>query len=240
MGMAFLDSASWRRLWRQPLVVMLLLSLALHAAVVVLVQPRIYPGSQYVDTVIDARLVPDQRAALPPSSPSQTVPQDSAGHAEAALAEARTNKVTAEVAAAKAPEPSPVAKPVLQGDTTRPAAPPSAAGKAALLPSIPVMADATWYEAKQLDVQPTPSVPFERLIVFPPEAMSRNIRGSVTLRLKIDEFGIVQEATILESNPPGVYDEAVLAAVKKERFVPAQRNGLPVRSIIKGRLDLTP
>lgn len=110
-------------------------------------------------------------------------------------------------------------------------------GSAPGLPSIPVMVDDTWYEAKQLDVQPKLAVPFENVVVYPLEAVRRGQEGSVKLKLKVDEFGVVQDVSIIESNPPGVFDDAVLAAVKKEHFIPAVKDGRPVRSLIYSRID---
>jgi len=105
------------------------------------------------------------------------------------------------------------------------------AGSAApALPSIPVMVDSTWYEARQLDVQPRASQPINP--VYPPDAVRRNQQGSVKLKLKVDEFGAVKDVEVEEGDPPGVFDESALDAFKKGRFEPAMKNGQPVRALI--------
>lgn len=64
---------------------------------------------------------------------------------------------------------------------------------------------------------------------YPRTARARNIQGGVTLALLVDEAGRVADAQILQSDPPGVFDQAALAAVRTWQFEPAVYQGQPVR-----------
>lgn len=64
---------------------------------------------------------------------------------------------------------------------------------------------------------------------YPRTARARNVQGGVTLALLVDEAGRVADAQILQSDPPGVFDQAALAAVRTWQFEPAVYQGQPVR-----------
>ncbi|MFA5083001.1 MAG: TonB family protein [Hydrogenophilaceae bacterium] len=213
-------------LWRLPLTRMLMLSLGLHMAVIMIVQPRPFlPAAEVV--VISARLLdkavePAPEAAPvsqpePPESPpvpaSETIPEP--------VAEARP--APAEPPEAK-PAPQPVAEPAPSA-IARPQPTPSPG-----LPSLPVMIDSNWYEARQLDSQPRAVARIEP--PYPPMAQRRGIEGTVKLKLRIDEFGVVREVEVEEGDPPGLFDESALSAFRQGRFLPARKDGRPVRALI--------
>jgi len=54
--------------------------------------------------------------------------------------------------------------------------------------------------------------------VYPPEAEAQHIQGRVKVRLSVDLAGNVSDVEVLLSDPPGVFDDAVLAAVKQYKF----------------------
>jgi protein TonB len=54
--------------------------------------------------------------------------------------------------------------------------------------------------------------------VYPREAEQQHIQGSVKVRLSVDLEGNVTDAQILSADPPGVFDEAVLTAVRQYKF----------------------
>jgi periplasmic protein TonB len=54
--------------------------------------------------------------------------------------------------------------------------------------------------------------------VYPPEAEQQHIQGSVKVRLSVDLEGNVTDAQVLSADPPGVFEEAVLTAVKQYKF----------------------
>ena len=68
--------------------------------------------------------------------------------------------------------------------------------------------------------------------VYPAEALREGIHGQVAVEYSIGEDGRVRDAIILQSAPPGVFDEAALDAVLGWQFCP----GEPLR----GRRALIP
>ncbi len=209
------------RLWRgvrTPLLRMLMLSLSLHVAVVMVVRPRPYQvGSDVV--VVNARLV-GQPARLAEIAPEPT-------SLEPLLEPVPVEPLPAEPVPAQETQ-------ALEPETDVSALPMEGAG----LASVPVLIDAHWYEARQLDVQPKASVPI--VPNYPAEAILANQPGSVKLMLKIDEFGVVQEVEVEESEPPDIFDESALLAFKQGRFEPARKDGRAVRSQIYVRVTYEP
>jgi TonB family protein len=66
------------------------------------------------------------------------------------------------------------------------------------------------------------------LPAYPPLAQSEQLEASVPLEIVVDVAGSVVEARVLEPAGNG-FDAAALAAVKRYRFSPAQKNGRAVR-----------
>jgi protein TonB len=62
-------------------------------------------------------------------------------------------------------------------------------------------------------------------IVYPPGAAARHIEGYAVVGYDVTTDGTVTNAEIIESVPPGVFDEAALDAVRTWRFQPAIRKG---------------
>lgn len=64
---------------------------------------------------------------------------------------------------------------------------------------------------------------------YPLRAEREGIKGRVVLLIKIDRFGKVMSTQIQSVNPPGFgFEEAALQAIKKTKFKPAQKQGVPV------------
>lgn len=63
---------------------------------------------------------------------------------------------------------------------------------------------------------------------FPARARSLDQSGAVTLSFVVDVDGSVQDVYVVESEPPGVFDEAALDAVDSWRFEPGRHEGAPV------------
>jgi protein TonB len=105
------------------------------------------------------------------------------------------------------------------------------------LPSIevPLIEDPTYYTAKEVDVHPTAL----QLIHPPyPDAAARaNVTGSVVLVLLLDESGKVQELSVEEANPSGIFEQSALDAFRNARFSPAQRNGRVVKSRMRIKVN---
>lgn len=65
---------------------------------------------------------------------------------------------------------------------------------------------------------------------YPERARQREIEGKVLVSALVGVDGRVQSIQILESNPPGVFDETVVAALNQSIFEPAQYKGNPVET----------
>ena len=66
---------------------------------------------------------------------------------------------------------------------------------------------------------------------YPPIAARLNEQGSVRLELRIDEQGIVTDATVLTSSGYHTLDDAAVSWVKSHwRYAPAARDGNPMPS----------
>jgi protein TonB len=88
--------------------------------------------------------------------------------------------------------------------------------------------DATYYPARQLDVYPQPLAPIK--LDYPDRAAAQQLDGNLLLLLLIDEFGVVNEASVVEAQPEGYFEEAALSVFRATRFSPAQKQGRPVKS----------
>lgn len=93
---------------------------------------------------------------------------------------------------------------------------------------IPLSRDPTYYPARQLDVYPQLLAPIK--LDYPDRAAAQRLDGNLLLLLLIDEFGIVNEASVVEAQPEGYFEEAALSVFRATRFSPAQKQGRPVKS----------
>ncbi len=84
------------------------------------------------------------------------------------------------------------------------------------------------------DTQTTPARPRSRpKPQYPRIAQRQGIEGFVTLRLRIDASGRVQDAVVVKSEPGGVFDDAALATARGYRFTPARRAGEPIEATLE-------
>lgn len=239
---------------QDPLSSSLLLSLSLHLALVALVQPM--SGGGVAETfVINARLESMAAPTPPPpeipeplAAPTEPTPQPASEVAPDAAPPPQAALLTS-------PVPSPA--PSLPVAPTPPEAAPEQPRPAASLPAAAAVAtsvantaagpvasnpapvtntqnaslglglDPTWYVARQVDVhaRAVGSIVPE----YPEQARRRHQEGTLKLMLKIDDLGRVQDAEVVEADPPGIFDEAALEAFGKARFQPAMKDGRPVR-----------
>ncbi|MFD1110881.1 energy transducer TonB [Pseudoroseomonas ludipueritiae] len=77
-------------------------------------------------------------------------------------------------------------------------------------------------------------------IDYPPELRQAGIGGEVVLRLRLTDKGRVIEAKLAESSGHPQLDEAVQRSVRRCRFDPALRGGVPVWSNLTFRATLRP
>jgi protein TonB len=99
---------------------------------------------------------------------------------------------------------------------------------------LPFIRDPTYYSAKQLDVYPQPLAPIR--LDYPESAASAKVDGRLLVLVLIDEFGVVNEVSVVESQPQGYFEEAAVASFRAARFSPAQRQGHAVKSRVMLRV----
>lgn len=74
-------------------------------------------------------------------------------------------------------------------------------------------------------------------LVFPEKARKMGVSGYVQLSLFVNHQGRVEKAKVLESQPPGVFEESALSAVKQWVFKPAEYQGNTVALWVKQRIS---
>ncbi len=72
---------------------------------------------------------------------------------------------------------------------------------------------------------------------FPARARSLGQSGHVTLSFVVDLDGSVQDVVVVESAPPGVFDQAAIEAVRSWTFSPGQHEGSPVAVRVRQTLQ---
>lgn len=65
--------------------------------------------------------------------------------------------------------------------------------------------------------------------IYPLGAKRRGIEGWVTVRFIVNEQGSVEQTTIVEAQPPDIFNDSVLRCVSGWRFQPGTVEGHPVR-----------
>ncbi|TCS72628.1 protein TonB [Sulfuritortus calidifontis] len=198
---------------RTPLARALLLSAALHLAVLGLIQvaPVSYEAAVTVLQVNLPEPGPAGAAAITTPAakePAETLAEPSPPAPQPTLAETPAPQAVPQVAA-----------------VSEPARPAKSEPVGAL--SLPSPVDPRWYGAREVDTHPRALSRIEP--IYPEAARRRGQTGWVKLRLMIDEYGQVKEAEVIEASPPGVFDAAALQAFEPARFEPARRQGRPVR-----------
>jgi TonB family protein len=75
---------------------------------------------------------------------------------------------------------------------------------------------------------------------YPPEALMRGQTGSVELDFTVTPAGTVTDIKVTKSNPIGVFEQAAIAALVRNRYEPIERDGVPVaqRAHIRMRFAL--
>lgn len=71
---------------------------------------------------------------------------------------------------------------------------------------------------------------------YPPAAKKKGIQGYVVLSVLIDEAGTVRDAQVLESSPPGLFDDSALDGIRRWRFSPASYQGKPVKTWVQQKI----
>jgi TonB family protein len=84
-------------------------------------------------------------------------------------------------------------------------------------------------------VDVTPAKIIKRVLPVPPAGVARKT-GYVIVRFNINESGRVGNVEVVESTPPGIFDESATAAVRKWTYEPRKENGTAVASTGQARL----
>lgn len=200
------------------------ISLALHAALIALVQVVPPPAVRIGEPAIEVRLLqaPLAENALP--VPAAETPATSA---DAPPAPQLAPLPAAEAAVSPAP---PASEAPAEPRAEAPAAPAAVAPSAEPAPALAITSavDLTYYSARELDVQPRAL----REIVpdYPVDADRQRLSGKVRLELKLEADGRIGGLEVVSASPPGVFDASTIDAFRDARFAPAQKNGRPVRA----------
>lgn len=248
---------AWRRWATDPLPRMLALSLSLHLALIMAVRPA--PGSaQPRSVVISARLletpavnsrVENVQPAVIPPLPVESVDQVTAPVVQPVLTRppqpepapspvlpVPVQQPSSEARAEPAPVPLATPSPVPLASEAPHAASRSAEGNPTGLPQVPVMVDTRWYTALEVDVHPQELEGRGPVFDYPEAAREKGIEGTVRVKLKVDEFGRIQQLEIVSGDPPGLFEEVVRKGFSQAAFLPARRNGVPVRALMQVRV----
>lgn len=208
----------------QRLMLALIVSVALHLALIFLVRVAPSKTGAAKNVVIEVRLEESSQPAVKAAITALTQKQ------------AANPLQTPQPVPAKPAEPP---QPVEQKQQVAAAAATQAEEKSPL-PSVevPLVEDPTFYPAKQLDVHPKALAPVNP--VFPDKAANDNVSGEVTLLLMIDEAGKVRDLAVVDAKPQGYFEESALNAFRNTRWAPAQKDGRIVKSrvLIRVRYEM--
>ncbi|MFC1544371.1 energy transducer TonB, partial [Gemmatimonadota bacterium] len=76
---------------------------------------------------------------------------------------------------------------------------------------------------------------------YPEIARNAGVVGRVILQIVVDETGKVIEAVPVVAEPPGIFEEAAIAAIRQWRFEPALKDGKPIKvrmgQLVEFKLD---
>ncbi|PID76129.1 MAG: hypothetical protein CSB23_00180 [Deltaproteobacteria bacterium] len=102
----------------------------------------------------------------------------------------------------------------------------------ALLPGLPQHGPPkTRFNSDEVDKTPQPVATTQPL--YPYKAKRLGIEGMVRFRFLVDTSGKTSLLEILESKPPGEFDQAVRRSVKNWRFKPGTKDGRAVETWVK-------
>jgi protein TonB len=197
------STRAWMRLIKA-----VVLSFLLHLALVVGIPVNPTGGVPQMVSTITARLEPASADSEPVADSVDVVPE--------AMPAPRTEKPP------KPADPTAEAKAEPVRASEQPPASPASGIE------VPFIRDPTYYSAKQLDVYPQPLAQIR--LDYPESAASAKVDGRLLVLLLIDEFGVVNDASVVESQPEGYFEDAALAVFRAARFSPAQKQGRAVKS----------
>ncbi len=200
------------RVWTR-LLVACGLSLALHLMLLFGVPVNPTGGIPNVSSMITARLEPAIDAT--PAETAAPLPEQPVPVEPAVVKPANEDPLAAPEPKKAASQPEPVPPPA-----------PRSSPNAGI--ELPLIRDPTYYTAKELDAYPQPLTPIR--LLYPETAVAERLDGRLRILLLIDEFGVVNEASVIEAQPPGYFEEAARSVFMPTRFSPGMRQGRAVKS----------
>lgn len=99
------------------------------------------------------------------------------------------------------------------------------------IPSTSFPLDERYYSVQELDVIPAPITEIE-----PEYPKSGSVQGGeriVRLEIFIDRNGYVESVRLSDPKTPDMFEQAAIDAFVNQRFLPAEKNGLKVKSHLK-------
>ncbi|MGF1508291.1 MAG: energy transducer TonB [Myxococcota bacterium] len=91
------------------------------------------------------------------------------------------------------------------------------------------------HTSDSVDDQPVPQS--QAPIDYPPRLRKKNVEGYVLFSLLIDEQGNVERVKVLESKPPGAFDEVATEAIRQWTFEPGKYKGEPVKTWARQKIS---
>jgi len=85
-------------------------------------------------------------------------------------------------------------------------------------------------------VDQPPSATYQGPVIYPPRARAQGVEGYVVFSLLIGITGEIEQVTIIESYPEGVFDDAATQGINQWKFEPAMYQGQAVRAWAKQRI----
>ncbi len=64
----------------------------------------------------------------------------------------------------------------------------------------------------------------------------REKEGWMKIRLLLDEKRTNKKVDVIESEPPGVFDNSVIRSASSWRFTPGTVNGVPVKTLVETKM----
>jgi len=102
---------------------------------------------------------------------------------------------------------------------------------------VPIAPD-RYYNSREVDVRAEPVN--DITLVYPQFAYQQRIKGMVLLRILINERGAVDDVSVIDSAPKGMFEEAALKAALALQFSPAILRQRPVKSLKVVEVEFDP
>ncbi len=97
--------------------------------------------------------------------------------------------------------------------------------------------DQAVFSLDALDQVPQPLVQLKP--IYPSFARMRGMEGFVTVEFVVDGAGTTRDVEVIDSQPPGVFDQAARRAIERWRFSPGLRGGDPVAVRVRQRVTFS-